>query len=400
MRLLNTETLEFVEIVRPEVVRYAILSHTWGEEEVSLEDFRKSESKRLQGYKKIEGCCAQAHTNGFDYVWVDTCCIDKKSSAELSEAINSMYNWYYWAATCYVYLSDFSLATDGILRHSRWFTRGWTLQELLASRQILFYDRHWHYIGSKRSLAVTIASLSEIEGRYLEDRGLVRKASAASRMSWASKRQTSRPEDQAYCLMGLFDVNMPLLYGEGGSKAFQRLQHEIIKVSEDESLFAWYENTIGSQSGIFAPSPSAFWGCGDIEPVMRSPIQRSPYSITNRGLSIDATYQPVSPSRLPNYFLRCTGADTGVPEFLLLLPLKCARKDLQNENPSSCRILPRNSIAILLMPITGDYDNIFFRLLPNETELWERFSNVKENLHHRSIFIQPPTDGVPDQLWC
>ncbi|KAL9624806.1 MAG: hypothetical protein Q9204_007842, partial [Flavoplaca sp. TL-2023a] len=238
MRLLDTKTLEYVEIVRPEEVEYAILSHTWGEEEVSLEDFLKPESKQLQGYKKIKGCCTQAYDDGYAYVWVDTCCIDKKSSAELSEAINSMYRWYYWAATCYVYLSDFSLPADGTLEHSRWFTRGWTLQELLAPRQIFFYDQHWHYIGSKVELAVRIASLSDIEQIYLEDRRLVRKASAATRMSWASKRQTSRPEDQAYCLMGLYKVNMPLLYGEGGFKAFQRLQHEIIKVSEDESLFA------------------------------------------------------------------------------------------------------------------------------------------------------------------
>ena len=174
MRLLNTKTLEFVEIVRPEEVKYAVLSHMWGEEEVSLEDFRKSESKRLQGYKKIEGCCAQAHIDGFDYVWVDTCCIDKKSSAELSEAINSMYSWYYWAETCYVFFSDVSLATDGAFRHSRWFTRGWTLQELLASRQILFYDRHWRKIGNKVSLAVTIDIASGIDVKYLKDRRLVR----------------------------------------------------------------------------------------------------------------------------------------------------------------------------------------------------------------------------------
>ncbi|KAL8976748.1 MAG: hypothetical protein Q9205_007311 [Flavoplaca limonia] len=391
MRLLNTKTLEFVEIVRPEEFKYAILSHTWGEEEVSFEDFRKSESKRLQGYKKIEAFCAQAQIDGFDHVWIDTCCIDKKSSAELSEAINSMYKWYSWAKICYVHFSDFSLATDDIMRRSRWFTRGWTLQELLASRQILFYDQHWHYIGNKIELAVTIACQSGIEESYTEGKKTVREASVAARMSWASKRQTSRPEDQAYCLMGLYKVNMPLLYGEGGFKAFQRLQHEIIKVSEDESLFAWYEHKVGARSGVFASSPWAFWRCGDIEPVMRSPIQRSPYSITSRGLSIDATYQPVPPSRLPTHFLRRAGADTKVTEFLLL-PLKCARKDPQNSDPTSSRNVPRNISAILLMPITGDYDNVFVRIVPHETRLWERFSNPKENLQHRKIFIQQPSN--------
>ena len=191
--------------------------------------------------------------------------------------------------------------------------------------------------------------------------------------------------------MGLFNVNMPLLYGEGGFKAFQRLQHEIIKVSEDESLFAWYDDTIGSRSGAFAPSPLAFSGCQDIEPVMGCPIQRSPYSITSRGLSIDASYQPVPPSRLPNDSLRRAGAGAKVTEFLLL-PLKCARKDTRNRNPTSSRNAPRDLNTILLMPISGYYDNVFARILPHESGLWERFSKPKEKLQQRNIFIQPPTD--------
>ncbi|KAL8670607.1 MAG: hypothetical protein Q9168_004869 [Polycauliona sp. 1 TL-2023] len=268
MRLLDTITLEFVDIVRPEAERYAILSHTWGKEEVSLQTLHKPESKQLQGYKKVEDCCALAQSEGFWYVWIDTCCIDKTSSAELSEAINSMYNWYLGATQCYVYLSDIGIDSKETMSRSRWFTRGWTLQELLASNSICFYDQQWRFIGSKESLLTSISLISDIEEKYLEDTGNAQFASVAARMSWAATRETSRPEDEAYCLMGLFNVNMPLLYGEGRSKAFRRLQEEIVKISEDESLFAWHHPKHSVFSGLFAPYPAAFRGCGDIVPVL------------------------------------------------------------------------------------------------------------------------------------
>lgn len=390
MRLLNIRTLpllDFVDVLCPEEAKYAILSHTWGTEEVTLEDLHKPESKQLQGYKKIERCCVQADHDGYDYLWIDTCCIDKKSSAELSEAINSMYNWYYWADVCYVYLSDFSLDTDRILSGCRWFTRGWTLQELLASKGIRCYDQHWRYVGDKGDLAAPFSTVTRIEEEYIKHRESVHTASVAARMSWASRRHTSRPEDEVYCLMGLFNVNMPLLYGEGSFKAFQRLQHEILKISEDESLFAWSLDYSPPQIGVLAPHPSVFRECGDIEPVEDPRIRRMPYSITNRGLYIDATYQTIPIDEISDSFFR---VGHGTSE-CLLLPLKCARKAPQNNLLTESPDIPRKLIAIILVPVPGHYDDIFARCLANEVMVCERYFQPKK-LWHNNIFIRLPVD--------
>lgn len=389
MRLLNTQTLEFVDIVRPDQTTYAILSHTWGEEEVSLEQFYNPKSKRLQGYKKIKRCCARARRDGFGYVWIDTCCIDKKSSAELSEAINYMYNWYYQARRCYVYLSDYSHHTEDVLERSRWFTRGWTLQELLASVFVHFYDRQWRYIGNKQ-----LSVLCGIGKEYIQDRESVRTASVAARMSWASDRETSRPEDEAYCLMGLFDVNMPLLYGEGRVKAFRRLQHEIAKNSEDESLFAWHSVSSDLSIGIFAPYPAAFRGCGDIEPLQSPTIRRQPYSITNRGLSIDATYQRISWEDI-QYRPRSLGHDQHTAEFLLL-PLKCARKFCRKRSNTDWRDDEDDErlITIILTSVLDGPEDAFVRWLPSEIMVYEKYFQTDEELLRRNIFIQPPTSRM------
>ncbi|KAI4223591.1 MAG: hypothetical protein L6R36_005300 [Xanthoria steineri] len=397
MRLLKTRTLpllDFVDLLRPEGTKYAILSHTWGTEEVTLEDLHKTESKQLQGHKKIERYCAQADHDGYDYLWIDTCCIDKKSSAELSEAINSMYNWYYWADVCYVYLSDFSLDTDRSFNGCRWFTRGWTLQELLASKTIRCYDQHWRYVGDKGDLAAPFSAVTGIEKVYIKHRGGVHTASVAARMSWASRRQTSRPEDEAYCLMGLFNVNMSLLYGEGSVKAFQRLQHKIIKTSEDESLFAWSAYDSLPLIGLFAPHPSFFRECGDIEPVEDPRIQRMPYSITNRGLSIEATYHAIPCQTIPikgsgsRIFHRSCN-DRGISE-CLLLPLKCARKTLPTELLTDSPHALRKLITIILMGVPGHEDNVFARCLPTEMMVYEKYFQPKRKLCHRNIFIQLP----------
>ena len=270
MRLLQTQTLEISEFIDDDIPDYAILSHTWGnpKEEVSFRDLRKGRKQTTSGYKKIIDCCSLAVKRGFQWVWIDTCCIDKKSSAELSEAINSMYRWYSMAQECYVYLSDVRHLEEeahlfGDFQHSRWFKHGWTLQELLAPSEVLFYDQEWQCIGNKRSLRDRIDEITGIETFYLEDSSYIKSASIAMKMSWASKRQTSRPEDMAYCLLGLFDINMSLLYGER-SKAFLRLQHKIIKCNDDDSIFAWKSEVVNSS--IFASSPSAFAESGFIYP--------------------------------------------------------------------------------------------------------------------------------------
>lgn len=144
MRLLNTSTLKLEDFF-DDIPNYAILSHRWEHEEVSYHDFQ-ADCIDLAGYSKIVGCCKQPGLDGFDYAWIDSCCIDKSSSAELSEAINSMFLWYSDSQTCYAYLSDVpSFADDhsaenSAFRTSKWFGRGWTLQELLAPEIVVFYD--------------------------------------------------------------------------------------------------------------------------------------------------------------------------------------------------------------------------------------------------------------------
>ncbi|KXX76584.1 Vegetative incompatibility protein HET-E-1 [Madurella mycetomatis] len=268
MRLLNTLTLKFEEFLGEageEIPPYAILSHTWGPEEVSYKDYVDNNGSSKLGYEKIVQCCRLAVSEGFDYVWIDTCCIDKSSSAELSEAINSMMRWYRDAAICYAYLSDVDSSEDAVpedssFARSRWFTRGWTLQELLAPAEVVFLGSDWKEIGTKKSLRNVVSRITGIDVRAL-DNGSWLDYSVAQKMSWAARRQTTRPEDEAYCLMGLFDVNMPMLYGEG-RKAFYRLQQEILKQSHDQSLFAWSypedEHSHTQVSGLLAPSPEYF----------------------------------------------------------------------------------------------------------------------------------------------
>ncbi|KAF2028096.1 HET-domain-containing protein [Setomelanomma holmii] len=217
MRLLHATTQEFHEFVGTDIPAYAILSHRWEDEEVTYQEVKNElqKAKKKKGFEKVQQCCTHALKEGLDYVWVDTCCIDKSSSAELSEAINSMYQWYRLSTVCYAFLSD----------DSRWWTRGWTLQELIAPQIVKFFGsglRNWIRIGGKRSLLSAVADRTGIDREIL--RGADPKVCSVSmRMSWASGRETSRPEDMAYSLIGIFGVNMPLLYGEG-TKAFVRLQ--------------------------------------------------------------------------------------------------------------------------------------------------------------------------------
>ncbi|OHW89484.1 HET domain containing protein [Colletotrichum incanum] len=269
MRLIHTKTLELKEFIagRP---NYAILSHTWGAEEVTFQDMQADRAliRHKMGWQKIEGCCALALKSGFNWVWIDTCCIDKTSSAELSEAINSMFQWYRQANVCFVYMVDVPrLACAPLLTFhnnenlhanqatwvnndktvfmgSRWFTRGWTLQELLAPPLVEFYTADWSYIGTREDLADILEEQTNISKDALKSSALAA-FSVRTKMRWAAARQTTRVEDIAYCLLGIFDINMPLLYGEG-SRAFRRLQEEILKTTEDYSILIW--SSIGLRS--------------------------------------------------------------------------------------------------------------------------------------------------------
>ncbi|KAN0069072.1 HET domain containing protein [Elaphomyces granulatus] len=230
-------------LVCDDIPRYAILSHTWGAdtEEVSFKDMMDGTAKsKVLGYNKIQFCGEQARRDGLQYFWIDTCCIDKSSSTELQEAINSMFRWYRDAAKCYVYLADVSRSADinssqllmeSSFRKSRWFTRGWTLQELVAPASVEFFSKEGEQLGNKRSLERHIHEATGIPVKALRGSSLF-DFSVLERMSWMENRETTRKEDKAYSLLGIFDVYMPLIYGEGRENAFQRLREKIDKASK------------------------------------------------------------------------------------------------------------------------------------------------------------------------
>lgn len=257
MRLINVGTLELEELNDDDLPKYALLSHTWEREEVAFKDWpaHRNGSSHSEGFKKILGFRDVARsTYQCQYGWVDTCCIDKSSSAELTEAINSMYTYYSNAAVCIAYLSDVERCAEHI-RFSRWITRGWTLQELIAPSRVEFYGSSWSHLGNlSGSIAFQLDEFIGIPREVLTNYSPPTDWSIAQRMSWASQRQTTRLEDRAYCLLGLFDVSLPLIYGEG-ERAFIRLQEEIISRSTDHSIFAWHFRRSLSQPT--APDDSA-----------------------------------------------------------------------------------------------------------------------------------------------
>ncbi|KAF2621979.1 hypothetical protein BU25DRAFT_452376 [Macroventuria anomochaeta] len=223
---------------------YAILSHTWGAEaeEVTFEDLAKNAGKDKPGYKKIELCGEQAKRDGLHHFWIDTCCIDKANKAEHSLAIQSMFRWYHNAARCYVYLSDVSASLchgankeaelsqwDSQFRQSKWFTRGWTLQELLAPGSVEFFSQEWTKLGDKISLAQMVHEITGIQTLALEGAPLSNFL-VNERLRWKEARETKREEDRAYSLLGIFDVELAPIYGEGAARAFKRLMDEINKL--------------------------------------------------------------------------------------------------------------------------------------------------------------------------
>ncbi|KAF5702324.1 beta transducin [Fusarium mundagurra] len=300
MWLINTTTVA-LEDKNISSTPYAILSHTWGEDEVTFEDMMTGQEKGKKGYVKIIHTCRLAKERGIAHAWVDTCCVDKRSSAELAEAINSMFNWYKLSEVCFAHLEDLDLhhgpEDDQLsgLSSCRWFTRGWTLQELIASRNLEFYDSAWNYRGTKAQLQERISGITGIDTAVLEDNAILETIPVGKRMSWAANRETTRVEDLAYCLLGIFGVNMPMLYGEG-NKAFGRLQEEIIKETTDLSIFAWKsslyeEKHLGTSRlqefrGILALSPSEFAHCRKLH--RTSTIRYGhEYSMTNKGLRLE-----------------------------------------------------------------------------------------------------------------
>lgn len=225
-------TFSLTKFTSDSIPRYAILSHTWeaDNQEVTFQDLANGVGSSKTGYRKIRFCGARAKRDGLQYFWVDSCCIDKSSSAELAEAINSMFRWYRNAVKCYVYLSDVPTSDSDLqtFRRSRWFTRGWTLQELLAPREVEFFSQEGQKLGDKQSLELQIHETAGIPVQALRELGgSMSQFSIEERLSWAAKRETKIEEDQAYCLLGIFDVYLPLIYGEGRDHAFHRFRKEI-----------------------------------------------------------------------------------------------------------------------------------------------------------------------------
>ncbi|TBU52825.1 HET-domain-containing protein [Dichomitus squalens] len=272
MRLLDTRTGQFVE-KDPERTSYTVLSHVWDKVEQSNQEVRGVQSSyddqgRLHTVSlpadparrvvrsavapiwsdhrlspKIRESCRVAREAGYRYVWIDSCCIDKTSSSELSESINSMYQWYGRARVCYAFLANVPAGEDphkpgSAFRSSRWFRRGWTLQELIAPFSVTFLSKDWTEIGTKVALADLVEEITGIPEDALVHAKLLDEYSVAQRLSWAAKRRTTRVEDRAYSLLGIFDINIPTLYG-GGERAFRRLQEEIVRRVPDQTLFAW-----------------------------------------------------------------------------------------------------------------------------------------------------------------
>lgn len=217
---------------------YAILSHRWSDDEPTFQDLVNHEAEYHEGSTKLQFCTGQAAKDGLQYFWVDTVCIDKQSSAELTESIISMLHWYKHAAKCYVFLQDVHSNYQGSQLYdqfwrSSWFTRGWTLQELIAPAEVQFFDAEGRFIGDKRTLEFQISTITGVPPEVLRGADLS-KYSVKERFSWCNNRITTRIEDRAYCMFGIFDVAIPVLYGER-EKAFHRLQAEITETAAHAS---------------------------------------------------------------------------------------------------------------------------------------------------------------------
>ncbi|GAB7340481.1 hypothetical protein MBLNU457_6905t2 [Dothideomycetes sp. NU457] len=336
----NHSLKQFVDVY--DCPPYAALSHRWGatDEEMTFQEMTsRAFHKQKSGYPKMFKACLVAKRLGFQWVWIDTCCIDKQSSAELQESINSMWTIYYESAVCLAYLNDLDtwLETtpvadgdeafdeaavvggprDTRLGESEWFKRGWTLQELLAPRKVVFLTSHWLEFGTRDSLSMEISCITKIPQAILQwkndtDReDAIRAYPIATRLSWAAGRQTKRSEDRAYSLLGLFGIHMPLLYGEGHN-AFSRLQEEIIKTSGDATILLWKDaaflkphepsenreriraesrvldgvksNTL-PRMGLFAQSPAEFDNMFAAPENIFEMVEHS-WAMTNLGLSV------------------------------------------------------------------------------------------------------------------
>ncbi|KAG6337002.1 hypothetical protein ID866_2103 [Astraeus odoratus] len=312
MHLLNARTHRLEHFYDPPP--YAILSHLWRAGDAHrFHEIGTPGVRDRPGYRKVDMCCTLALLDGLEYVWMDTCCADANSSPAFSEALNSSYTWFANAAVCYVYLDDVDGEEDperegSTFRGCQWFKRAWTLQELLAPENMIFFSADWSMIGTKASLAATISSATSIHIDALLYPKRIPLFSIATRMSWVKERRTSKSEDRVYALMGLFGVHLPILYGGGETRAFAKLQQEIMKVSGDQSILAWQPvSSPLHTSSLLADSPDCFANCADVHPIRHdqwlqycvkhyrshSGVKpRLDFALTNTGLQITLPLRP------------------------------------------------------------------------------------------------------------
>ena len=362
------------------------------------------------GFPKIVEACRLAKEKDLDYAWIDTCCIDKSSTAELTESINFMCKWYQQSSICIVYIDDwlpgFDWADIRPLSRSesrsenmplepvfinpytnasktsktdtlRWFTRGWTLQELIVPAKIDFYDRNWDLKGHKSNeqVAQALARITGIACHILTDDhdGALREFSLGQRMSWASYRTTSRAEDMAYCLLGIFEINMPLLYGEG-EKAFLRLQDEIIRSSTDLSLFAWqgFPHDERRIRGIYAYHPIEFAHLGNCCIDNIYGVEPEEFSMTNNGMKINTSLLAFPDSA---YF----DGEIVNGDDLAVMPLKCTSSYLP--------------VGVLLQQVSVD---IYMRVTAHKSiEITDNMSTCEAS----TIYICRDLDVVANDLF-
>lgn len=249
MRLLNVYTLEFSEY-SADVPKYAIASHRWkAGTEATIKEVRNKRNTEKDGYVKVQSFASyvREHVCNVEWLWIDTCCVNQDSSQEVTEAVNSMFRWYSNAEVCLAYLADVSNAEDEReFRRSEWFRRGWTLQELLAPQMVVFLSASWELIGHKggdgwtrsgkqvargRALEATVSTITGVPQHVLQNHARSMSLSTEERLSWIRGRKTTKEEDMSYSLLGIFNVTMPVIYGEGAEKARERLVEEIRKGS-------------------------------------------------------------------------------------------------------------------------------------------------------------------------
>jgi hypothetical protein len=463
MRLLNVETMKMEEFFDETVPPYAILSHRWGAEEVSfqewnrvleLEDkihsitrqsafntarhandyyheiqrekYRKLAEKKIAirrkaGFSKILSCAELVRKQEIligrklrlcSYVWIDTCCIDKTNNAELSEAINSMFRWYQNSSLCLVHFADVpgGLGLNEVedkVRASDWFERGWTLQELLAPRVVKFFDQSWEFLFNKESKAPLLAEITRIDEDILTRFYSLSDACTAKKMSWAASRTTTRKEDLAYCLLGIFGVNMPLLYGEGDN-AFLRLQEEIIRQSGDLSIFAWgyHAPKVYKAGWIFAQSPADFVGCSNFAMGNNQPAV---ISMTNVTLSVRLSYHRPPTERLDFIYADLNCFEMGGMANSIFIPLVLEKHQvgitdsdddtpsLRFKRPAGARPIPIN--PTIVRPLHGRTHWIL------ETRTLSISKNCFEKWHptHGGIFLDgldlPSSHVVAEEVY-